>query len=71
MSVNGTRDNFTVEDLRRVAKVASLKRGQPKRILAEVAEAVREWPELADKAGIDGDRITRIGRTHRLSLPQG
>lgn len=71
MSINGKRDGFTVEDLRRVAAVASMKRGQAEEILAEVTEAVREWPALADAAGIDETRIARIGQSHRLDLPKG
>jgi len=70
MSINGKRDHIAGEDLRRVAAVASLKRGRAETILAEVVEAVRTWPELAVKAGIDGERIAQIGRAHRLDLPQ-
>jgi serine/threonine-protein kinase HipA len=71
MSVNGKRDGFTVEDLRRVAEMASMKRGRTEEILARVTEAVRAWPELAASAGIDDDRAERISETHRLSLPRG
>lgn len=70
MSINGKHDAFTVEDLRRVAEVASMKRGRAEEILARVTDAVRDWPELAAKAGIDDDRTARIGRTHRLDLPK-
>lgn len=68
MSVNGKRDEFTLEDLRRVADVASLKRTQASTILAEVTEAVELWPDLARDAGLDRDRIERIRRDHRLDL---
>ena len=71
MSINGKRDRITVEDLRRVADVASLKRGRAKAVLAEVVEAVRAWPELAAKAGIDDERIAQIRKTQRLNLPHG
>ena len=70
MSVNGKRGEFTVEDLHHVAKVASLKRGRAEEILAQVTEAVRRWPEIAGRAGIEEDRITRIAATHRLNLPR-
>ena len=68
MSINGKRDRITVEDLRQVAAVASLKRGRAEAILAEVVEAVRAWPELAARAGVDEERITRIGRAHQLDM---
>ncbi len=69
MSVNGKRDNFTVEDLLRVAKVATLKGGQAQQILVDAIEAVKAWPELAAEAAIDVERIDRIASTHRLGLP--
>jgi serine/threonine-protein kinase HipA len=71
MSINGKRDGFTVEDLRRVAEMASMKRGRVEEILARVSEAVRDWPELAASVGINDDRAEQIARTHRLNLPRG
>jgi serine/threonine-protein kinase HipA len=71
MSINGKRDGFTVEDLRRVGEVASLKRGQADRIYDEVAQAVRTWPELAAVAGIEEERVEQIRSVQRLDLPRG
>jgi serine/threonine-protein kinase HipA len=71
MSVNDKRDDFTLEDLRQVAKVASLKRGRAEDILAEVVNAVRAWPELAAESGLDEERIARIAAAHRTELPPG
>jgi len=70
MSINGKRDRIAVENLRQVAAVASLMRGRAEAILAEVVEAVRAWPELAARAGVDDERITRIGRAHQLDMPR-
>ena len=67
MSVNGKRDNFTVEDLRQVASVAAMKRGRAEEILGEVVEAVKQWTEFATAAKIDTDRIENIERMHRLT----
>jgi serine/threonine-protein kinase HipA len=69
MSINGKRDGFSIDDLRRVAALVSMKRGQAEEILDEVTEAVEAWPELAAAAGIEESRIARIRRTHRLDLP--
>jgi serine/threonine-protein kinase HipA len=69
MSINGKRDGFTLEDLRRVGEVASLKRGQAEQIHDEVLQAVKAWPELAARAGIDDARAEQIGTTHRIDLP--
>jgi serine/threonine-protein kinase HipA len=71
MSINGKRDDFSVADLRSVADLASLKRGQAEEILAEVTEAVEAWPELASAQGLDEERITRIAAAQRLKLPRG
>jgi serine/threonine-protein kinase HipA len=70
MSVNGKRDGFTLEDLRRVGKLAALPRGRSDEILADVTSAVRSWPELAEEAGLDERRVTRIEKAHRLDLPR-
>lgn len=70
MSINGKRDGFTIEDLRRVAEVASMKQGSAEEILARVIETVEKWPEWAAKAGIDENRAAWIGHTHRLALPR-
>ncbi len=71
MSINSKRDGFTVEDLRRVSDVASMKRGRAEEILAEVTDVVRSWPGLAAGAGIDESRIYQVEQAHRLSLPAG
>ncbi len=71
MSINGKRDGFTVEDLRRVGEVASLKRGQADRIYDEVVQAVRTWPELAAVADIEEERVEQIRSVQRLDLPRG
>jgi serine/threonine-protein kinase HipA len=71
MSINGKLDGFAVEDLRAVAKLAALKRGQAEGILDEVTAAVRQWPKIAAEVGIEEDRVARIAATHRLELPAG
>lgn len=69
MSINGKRDGFSIADLRRVASLVSMKRGQAEDILDEVTAAVRAWAQLAAAAGVEESRIARIQRTHRLNLP--
>jgi serine/threonine-protein kinase HipA len=71
MSINGKRDGFTLEDLRRVGEVASLKRGQADRIHDEVRQAVKTWPELAATADIEEERVEQIRSAQRLDLPHG
>ncbi len=68
MSINGKRDDFTVDDLRAAGRSASLKRGRAVAILREVTDAVRDWPRFAADAGVAGAQADRIARTHRLDL---
>jgi serine/threonine-protein kinase HipA len=69
MSLAGKRDGFTVEDFRRVGRVATLKRGQAQRILDEVRAVVADWPRYAERVGVDEQQIRRITPTLRLNLP--
>jgi serine/threonine-protein kinase HipA len=71
MSINGKRDGFTLEDLRRVGEVASLKQGQADQIHDEVLRAVKAWPELAAMAEIEEERVEQIRGVQRLDLPHG
>lgn len=66
MTLNGKRDNFTLEDLRACAQSAAMKRGRAEAILKEVHRAVSRWPDYAEEAGISADWRDKIGRTHRL-----
>lgn len=69
MSLNGKHDRFTIDDFRAVGETASMKRGRADAIVAEVTEAVRQWSEFAEQAGVDGDRIEQIALAHRLDIP--
>ncbi|MGH2831547.1 MAG: type II toxin-antitoxin system HipA family toxin [Solirubrobacteraceae bacterium] len=68
MSINGRREDFTLEDLRAVARVAGLPRGRAERILAQVSETVGEWSTLAAEVGVEQSMAERIARSHRLRL---
>jgi serine/threonine-protein kinase HipA len=68
MSVNGKRDDFTLEDFRRCGETASLPRALE--IVEEVSGAVARWTEHATAAAVPERDVERIGRTHRLALPR-
>jgi len=68
MTVNGKRDDFTMEDLNQCARAAGMKRGRAKTILTEVLDAVTGWPEFAAEAGLPGDQTESIRRAFRLRL---
>jgi len=67
MTLNGKRDNFTLEDFRACAKSASMKRGRAETILKQVHDAVSHWPDYAEEVGISADWRNQISRTHRLT----
>lgn len=66
MTMNGKRDNFTLEDFRACAATASMKRGRAEAIIGEVRSVVCRWPDYADEAGVPGDWRDKIARTLRL-----
>jgi serine/threonine-protein kinase HipA len=68
MSINNKRDNFTHDDFRAVAKVASMKRGRDKAIVGEVVSAVARWPEFARAADIDSTWRDEIQQYLRLGI---
>jgi serine/threonine-protein kinase HipA len=71
MTLNGKRDDFTLDDFERCAESASMKRGRSATIVAEVREAVSEWQSYADETGVPQKDIDRIANVHRLDLPRG
>ena len=52
MTLNGKRDNFTLEDFRACAKAVSMKRGRAEAILNEVQKTVSRWQDYAGEAGV-------------------
>lgn len=68
MTINGKRDNFTVDDLLAVADQVKGLRPKAADIIAEIILAVKSWPDIADQVGVSTTMISTIGSTHRLSL---
>ncbi|CAM3981053.1 Toxin HipA [Pseudomonas reidholzensis] len=69
MSINGKRDDFTLDDLLSLAN--QIPRIPAKQIIKEVADAVRRWRDFAATAGIENEQlIEQIEQTHRLYLAE-
>lgn len=66
MTLNGKRDNFTLEDCKVCAETASMKRNRARTILDEVYRVVSRWPEYAEEVGVSADWRDMIYRTLRL-----
>ncbi len=52
MSMNGKRDDFTLDDFKACAKVASMKRGRAETIMSEVQQVVSRWQDYAEEAAL-------------------
>ena len=66
MTINGKRDDFTMDDFKACAKTASMKRGRTEKIIDEVKQVVSGWKDYADDAGVDPVQRDQIQRTLRL-----
>lgn len=66
MSLNGKRDNFTLDDFCACAKAASMKRGRAEAIIDEIRSVVSRWPEYADAAKVSSAWRDKISRTIRV-----
>ena len=66
MTMNGKRDDFTMEDFSACAKTASMKRGRAAKIVAEVQATVSEWRSFAEEAGVPDVLREKIQRTLNL-----
>lgn len=61
MLVNGRGRDITRADLAEVASEASIPKRDAERIVAQVAEAVSEWPRFAQAWDVPRDRVRAIG----------
>ena len=68
MSLNGKRDDFTIEDFKACAKNASLKRGRAEEIVRQVQEVVLQWKNFADKSGVPPEVADGIAKAHRTEI---
>ncbi len=65
MTMNGKRDDFTIEDFKACAKMASMMRGNAEKIIQQVCEIVSRWNDYADEAGVLVQQRDKIQRTLR------
>lgn len=67
MTMNGKRDNFTLEDFKACAKTASMKRGRAETIIEEVREKVLHWRAYAEEVGVPSSWRDKIHGMLRLT----
>lgn len=68
MSLNGKRDEFTLDDFRACARNASMKRGRAEDILQQVHSAVVNWKAFAEETGVPDATANSIAMVHRLDI---
>ena len=68
MSLNGKRDEFTIENFRACAKSISMKRGRAEEIVGQVQEAVLLWQRFAEQSGVPPSIAGGIAKTHRTEI---
>jgi serine/threonine-protein kinase HipA len=66
MTLNGKRDDFTMDDFKACAKTASMKRGRAEAIVREVQEVVSRWMDYAEEADVPVSMCDSIQHTFRL-----
>lgn len=66
MTINGKRDQFTKNDLLEVATSNDLKGAE--KVIQEVLDAVKQWPDFAKQAGLDDKWVRHITRQHRVNF---
>ncbi len=66
MTMNGKRDDFTLEDFKACAKATMMKRGRAEAIVNEVQKVVSRWKGYAEEAGVPVSVRNQIQRSLRL-----
>jgi len=66
MTLNGKRDDFSMEDFNACARAASMKRGRAAAIVGEVQDVVSRWKGYAEAAGVPVAWQEKIRETLRL-----
>lgn len=70
MSMNAKRNDFTMADFEAAGRVASLPRGRARRIVEDTINVVSQWPQYAERIGVDDDHRQNIQPALRLSFPE-
>lgn len=68
MSINGKRRGFIRDDLLSLAGLAGIKTPHANEMLDRVIDAVRNWDDYAEKAGVNEIQRDKIKTAHRIAL---
>lgn len=67
MSLNGKRDHFDADDFKQVASLIGNFGRESKKIVEQVLEVVKEWPDYAIKARVSGLLTKEVGQHLRVT----
>jgi serine/threonine-protein kinase HipA len=65
MSMNGKRDNFSLDDFAACATTIGLKQGQGVQIVREIQAVVNRWKSYAEQAEVPGAMVESVAQAHR------
>lgn len=68
MSINGKRAGIGRDDVLALAGAAGTKTPKAEEMIDRVQHVVAQWPQYAEKAGLDAETSERIGALHRVGL---
>lgn len=68
MTLNGKRDDFSLDDFKACEKNVSMRSGRAKAILRQVQDAVLMWRGIAEEVGVPDDIAVRIAKAHRTDM---
>jgi serine/threonine-protein kinase HipA len=68
MTLNGKKDDFTLDDFKDCARTGSMKRGRAEAIIGEVQEVVSRWQDYAEDAGVEASWREKVQRTLRPEI---
>ena len=68
MSINGKRDDITLDDFAECAGAASINARRARDIIEQVRDAVRQWPTFADDAKVDAQWRDQISASLRTGI---
>ncbi|MDA0993772.1 MAG: type II toxin-antitoxin system HipA family toxin [Proteobacteria bacterium] len=68
MSMNGKRDDFTLQDFKECAKTVSMKRGRAETIVEEVRSVISRWTDYADEVSVAALQRDKIQNALRIEL---
>lgn len=66
MSINGKRDDFTLDDLKAAGESTGLSKRKISMLIEQVIASKSLWQEFSDKAGMDKERANGIAKTFRF-----